>query len=157
MKLTRFPLVSSNFWFNDSFGETRRRGGHQAIDIFADAGTPIIAPLTCRVISIIVNERAGFGVEVLTTSSADNPHPLRIVMSHMRRVDVQAGDAILPAGTRLGEVGNTGNARTTRPHLHFQVWRGLTGPTLNPYEALRIHTAPIRGTARMRLREGEFG
>ncbi len=47
---------------------------------------------------------------------------------------IYTGEDVEP-GTLLGYVGNTGNARTTPPHLHF----GVYGPTgaIDPFPLLR--------------------
>jgi murein DD-endopeptidase MepM/ murein hydrolase activator NlpD len=40
------------------------------------------------------------------------------------------------AGTVIGQVGNTGNARDTSPHLHYGV-TSRNGTKVNPYPWLR--------------------
>jgi peptidoglycan LD-endopeptidase LytH len=54
--------------------------------------------------------------------------------------DLSAGDEVL-AGDTLGFVGNTGNARTTPPHLHFGVYTA-TG-AVNPLPLLMIETPSV--------------
>jgi murein DD-endopeptidase MepM/ murein hydrolase activator NlpD len=46
--------------------------------------------------------------------------------AHLDRQDVSAGSRV-HAGDVLGRVGNTGNARTTPPHLHFGIYRPIEG------------------------------
>ncbi|MAZ74008.1 MAG: peptidase M23, partial [Flavobacteriaceae bacterium] len=41
----------------------------------------------------------------------------------------------------LGFVGNTGNAKTTAPHLHFGIYKGSTGP-VNPYPYVKQTEIP---------------
>jgi SH3-like domain-containing protein len=53
-------------------------------------------------------------------------------------------DQRVEVGDTLGFVGNTGNARTTPPHLHFGVYRRREGP-VDPY--------PFLNTPRARLAE----
>jgi hypothetical protein len=47
--------------------------------------------------------------------------------AHLDRQLVREGDAV-ETGDTLGLVGNTGNARTTPPHLHFGIYRRGEGP-----------------------------
>ena len=59
----------------------------------------------------------------------EGPHS--IYYAHLDSQVVAAGEKVDP-GTLLGYVGNTGNARTTPPHLHFGVYRRGEGP-IDPY------------------------
>jgi murein DD-endopeptidase MepM/ murein hydrolase activator NlpD len=54
-----------------------------------------------------------------------------IYYAHLERQAVSTGQHV-SAGEILGFVGNTGNAITTPPHLHFGVYRRGEGP-LDPY------------------------
>ncbi|MNT39589.1 L-Ala--D-Glu endopeptidase precursor [compost metagenome] len=47
---------------------------------------------------------------------------------------IRAGDIVV-AGTVLGYVGTTGNARGTPPHLHYGIY--TAGGALNPYPLLK--------------------
>jgi hypothetical protein len=51
--------------------------------------------------------------------------------AHLDRQAVAPGDEVT-VGDTVGFVGNTGNARTTPPHLHFGVYRRGEGP-MDPY------------------------
>jgi murein DD-endopeptidase MepM/ murein hydrolase activator NlpD len=55
---------------------------------------------------------------------------LSFYYAHLDRQTVGTG-ARVRAGEKLGEVGNTGNARSTPPHLHFAVFRG--GEAVDPW------------------------
>jgi SH3-like domain-containing protein len=55
----------------------------------------------------------------------------RVYYAHLDRHYVTEGVRV-DAGDTLGFVGNTGNARTTPPHLHFGVYRRGDGP-VDPY------------------------
>ena len=47
--------------------------------------------------------------------------------AHLETASVTPGTRVAP-GDVLGTVGNTGNARTTPPHLHFGLYRRFRGP-----------------------------
>jgi hypothetical protein len=64
---------------------------------------------------------------------------------------VQAGQTV-QVGDTLGLVGNTGNARTTPPHLHFGIYRGGRG-AVDPFPFVRRAdaTPPAPRTSAERL------
>jgi murein DD-endopeptidase MepM/ murein hydrolase activator NlpD len=99
-----------------TFG-ARRSGGrrHQGADIFAPRGTPVVSAHDGLVVHVGTNPLGGIVVHTLGRRG------VLCYYAHLDRVapGVHAG---LPVseGTVLGTVGNTGNARTTPPHLHFE-------------------------------------
>ena len=117
------------------FGAERDGGArsHRGVDIFADRGTPVLAAMD------------GFVTRVETTGRGGNVvwmQPLfgnlRLYYAHLDTQLVRPGDFVL-AGEIIGTVGNTGNAITTPPHLHFGVYvrrRGARGGAQDPYPFL---------------------
>jgi hypothetical protein len=57
----------------------------------------------------------------------ENAHDRRLYYAHLDRHAVLEGAWVEPGDT-LGFVGNTGNARTTPPHLHFGIYMRGSGP-----------------------------
>lgn len=55
---------------------------------------------------------------------------LSLYYAHLDSQLVSSGDRV-SAGDTIGTVGNTGNARTTTPHLHFGIY--AMGGAINPY------------------------
>ena len=110
------------------FGADRDAGArrHHGIDIFAPRGTPVVAAARGVVRSISPNNLGG---NVVWLSDYDRGQTL--YYAHLDRHNVTAGQQV-EIGDTLGFVGNTGNARTTAPHLHFGVYRRGQGP-LDPY------------------------
>ena len=110
------------------FGADRDAGArrHHGIDIFAPRGTPALAAARGVVRSISPNNLGG---NVVWLSDYDRGQTL--YYAHLDRHNVTAGQAV-EIGDTVGFIGNTGNARTTPPHLHFGVYRRGEGP-LDPY------------------------
>jgi murein DD-endopeptidase MepM/ murein hydrolase activator NlpD len=107
-----------------------RPGGrrHEGIDIFAKKGTPVLAATQGIVIRRGQNQLGGNVVWVL------GPGGQRHYYAHLDRfADVSVGERIQP-GTALGYVGNTGNARTTPPHLHYGIYSRVGA--INPFPLL---------------------
>lgn len=101
---------------------------HEGIDIFARRGTPVVSATEGIVLSIGQNNLGGNVVWVL------GPGGQRHYYAHLDQfADLSRGQRVEP-GTVLGYVGNTGNARTTPPHLHYGIY-GSDG-ALNPYPLL---------------------
>jgi murein DD-endopeptidase MepM/ murein hydrolase activator NlpD len=110
------------------FGADRDAGArrHHGIDIFAPRGTPALAAARGVVRSISPNNLGG---NVVWLSDYDRGQTL--YYAHLDRHNVVAGQTV-EIGDTVGFIGNTGNARTTPPHLHFGVYRRGEGP-LDPY------------------------
>lgn len=112
--------------FIDSWGFPRSGGRrHQGVDIFAPLGTPLFAVADGTVQRLTNNTLGGLSVH-LVDDSGD-----RYYYAHLDAFAVAAGTRV-KAGDLIGTVGNTGNARTTPPHLHWQFHPG-NGPPVNPY------------------------
>ena len=102
----------------DTWGAARgsdRR--HEGVDIFAVRGTPVTS--TSRGIVTAVRERGLGGRQVWIRGPGGESH----YYAHLEQwaPGLQAGDMV-EAGTLLGTVGDTGNARGTPPHLHYGIY-----------------------------------
>lgn len=108
--------------YTSSFGDPRSGGrSHQGNDIMAPYGTPIRAPFP-GVATTSSSYLGGLGVYVKGSKGF-------VFNAHLSRFgklgNVKAGDII-------GYVGNTGNARYTSPHNHFE-WHPGNGSAVDPY------------------------
>jgi murein DD-endopeptidase MepM/ murein hydrolase activator NlpD len=138
-----FPVQGgANKSIRSGFGAPRDGGvrEHHGIDIFAPRGTAVLA--AARGIVTRVNETPRGGRVVWVR---DEERSLSLYYAHLDRQLVESG-ALVEIGDTLGLVGNTGNARTTPPHLHFGVYRRGEGPLdPRPWVALGNTTpAPVR-------------
>lgn len=124
------------------FGAPRDGGvrDHHGIDIFAPRGTPVLAVAAGVVTRVRETPRGGRVVWVRDEQRGNN-----LYYAHLDRQLVESGTTV-QIGDTLGLVGNTGNARTTPPHLHFGVYRRGEGPTdPRPWVArICARAAPIR-------------
>jgi peptidoglycan LD-endopeptidase LytH len=109
------------------FGAPRDAGArsHHGIDIFAKRGTPVVAAASGVVNR--VNETNIGGKVIWLRDVFGNS----LYYAHLDSQAVSSGMRV-NIGDTLGFVGNTGNARTTPPHLHFGVYRRGEGP-VDPY------------------------
>ena len=105
------------------FGAPRDAGSrsHHGIDIFAKRGTPVVAAAPGVVNR--VNETPIGGKVVWLRDVLGNS----LYYAHLDSQAVSSGMRV-EIGDTIGFVGNTGNARTTPPHLHFGVYRRGEGP-----------------------------
>lgn len=106
------------------FGAPRDGGrrDHHGVDIFAPRGTPVLAAAEGLVSRVDTTRRGGL---VVWLREARRGHAL--YYAHLDRQLVRAGQRVLHGDT-LGLVGNSGNARTTPPHLHFGIYFPGAGP-----------------------------
>lgn len=104
------------------FGVDRDGGArkHHGVDIFAEKGTPVTA-----VIDGYVRTGTGArgGEHVWLSGSMIGFGSARYYYAHLDSFAVESGDRV-KKGDILGYIGNTGNAITTPPHLHFGIYSG---------------------------------
>ncbi len=123
----QFPVAGKGKRAIQSFFGDPRDGGrreHHGVDIFAKRGTPIVSPTKGYV--RFVGTR-GIGGKVIWISDTERRQSL--YFAHLDSLIIKSGTFVNPGDT-IGTVGNTGNARTTPPHLHFGIYSN--GP-INPY------------------------
>ncbi len=135
-----FPVQGKTSKQIDSYFGAARDGGrrkHEGVDIFATRGTPAIASASGTISGVGTN-RLGGNVAFLT----DNERNIRIYYAHLDRWNVTNGQRV-SAGDTVGFVGNTGNARTTGPHLHYGIY-DFGGGAVNPLPFIRLGRGPAR-------------
>ncbi len=115
----QFPVAGrSRAAVQSLFGVDRDSGRrtHEGVDIFAPRGTAVVAAAD-GLISGTTSNRLGGNVVWLWAAGRG----LSLYYAHLDRHAVSPGDRVR-AGDVLGYVGNTGNARSTAPHLHFGIY-----------------------------------
>jgi murein DD-endopeptidase MepM/ murein hydrolase activator NlpD len=120
------------------FYDERGQRGHEAIDIMAPRGQPVLAVEDGKIAKLFTSVRGG-----LTIYQFDPTEKYAYYYAHLDRYadGIAAGDSIR-RGQVIGYVGSTGNAGESSPHLHFAIF--LLGPeklwwqgeALDPYPAL---------------------
>lgn len=122
-----FPVAGSHS-YSTSFGDPRPGGRlHQGVDIFASSGTPTVASTSGSVNATWTN---GGGKTIYLSGDDGTTY----VYMHLDGYAVTGGR--VSAGETIGYVGDSGNARGSSPHLHFEVRPG-GGRALDPYPILR--------------------
>ena len=122
----------------DTFQERRGFSTHEAIDIAAPRGTPVIAVDDGRVTKLFLSVPGG------RTIYQFDPHGnFAYYYAHLDAYAEGLHEgAIVKRGDRLGYVGTTGNAAAGAPHLHFAIFRlgpekrWWQGSAVNPYPVL---------------------
>jgi len=124
----------------DTFNELRSAGRlHQALDIPAARGTPVLAATSGQIFKLSYSERGGI---VLYQVGCDST--MVYYYAHLERyADGLTEGQGVRQGQVIGYVGATGNAGVGNYHLHFamwlitdpqQYWRGIN---VNPYPLLQ--------------------
>ena len=122
----------------DTFYETRGNRRHEAIDILAPRGTPVIATDDGVVKKLFTSKPGG-----LTVYQFDPDQRFCYYYAHLDRYAPGLHEGqLLRRGEVLGYVGTTGNAPKNTPHLHFALIRldkdrrWWKGTYVNPYPSL---------------------
>lgn len=125
----------------DTFEDARSEGRvHDAIDILAPRGTPVVAAAAGRVLRLFTSERGGLTVYQLGDDAlAGGRRPVYYYAHLDAYAPGLAAGGRLERGGAVGTVGDTGNAAPGNTHLHFAVWTVTDtadfwdGEPLNPY------------------------
>jgi murein DD-endopeptidase MepM/ murein hydrolase activator NlpD len=148
----RFPVADAGLSsIGGVFGDARDGGvrSHEGVDIFAPRGTPVVAAADGTIRQARNTPTGG-----LVIWQADATSELTYYYAHLDELLVHPG-ARVRAGDTIGTVGTTGNARGTRPHLHFGVYRPGT-IALDPAPLLAGSTEPLNDLRTSTRRLGEW-
>jgi murein DD-endopeptidase MepM/ murein hydrolase activator NlpD len=120
-----FPVAGRSSAAVQSYFRDPRDGGrrqHHGVDIFAPRDTPVLAASGGVVSSVATTTLGGHVVWVWDARRRQSHY-----YAHLSKQAVRVGEMV-EAGEIIGYVGNTGNARTTPPHLHFGIYAMGDGP-----------------------------
>ena len=124
----------------DTFSESRSEGRvHDAIDIAAPLGTPVLATADGKILKLFHSEKGGTTIYQL---SVDNK--FIYYYAHLDRyAEGLTEGQFAKQGETIAYVGDTGNAGAGNYHLHFSIasvsdpkhyWEGVN---INPYPLLK--------------------
>jgi peptidoglycan LD-endopeptidase LytH len=124
----------------DTFDQSRSEGRvHDAIDIMAPAGTPVLAATDGKILKLFQSERGGTTIYQLSSDE-------KTVYYYAHLAGYADGlheEQIVRQGDVIAYVGDTGNAGAGNYHLHFSISavsdpkRYWEGTNINPYPLLR--------------------
>ena len=133
----------------DTYADQRAGGArvHEALDILAPHGTPVLAVDGGRIAKLFLSKPGG-----ITVYQWDPTGRFAYYYAHLDGYapGLAEGQAV-QRGQLLGYVGSTGNADPKAPHLHFGIFRlgadqrWWEGVPLNPFACLQRSRPP--GTA----------
>jgi peptidoglycan LD-endopeptidase LytH len=122
----------------DLFAEGRGARRHEAIDILAPRGTPVLAAVDGKIARLFTSVPGG-----ITIYELDSEEKLIYYYAHLEQYapDIVQGNNVR-RGEVIGYVGTSGNAPKDTPHLHFAIMQPKspkewwTGVPINPYPLL---------------------
>jgi murein DD-endopeptidase MepM/ murein hydrolase activator NlpD len=133
--IANLPATALHDTYSELRGGTRP---HEALDILAPRGTPVLSAAKGRVLKLF-NSKPG-GLMVYATDSTER---FILLYGHLDAYAPGLADGqSLKQGQPIGIVGTTGNAAANTPHLHFAVARAVDvkqwwkGTPVNPYPLL---------------------
>jgi murein DD-endopeptidase MepM/ murein hydrolase activator NlpD len=130
----------------DNFNQRRGKELHEALDIMAPRGTPVVAVEDGRIVRLFTSKPGG-----LTIYQFDPTEKYSYYYAHLDRyAQGMAEKRYVKKGEVIGYVGSTGNASPDAPHLHFQIFelnadkRWWQGKAINPYPVLTAQQSASR-------------
>jgi murein DD-endopeptidase MepM/ murein hydrolase activator NlpD len=119
----------------DTFHERRGKATHEALDIMARRGTPVLAVDDGRVVKLFRSVPGG-----ITLYQFDAAETVAYYYAHLDGYapGIAEGKQV-KRGDVIGYVGSTGNAAPDAPHLHFAIFKlgpdrkWWKGEAVNPY------------------------
>jgi murein DD-endopeptidase MepM/ murein hydrolase activator NlpD len=131
---------------HDTFNEARGGGTrpHEALDIMAPRGTPVLAAIDGTVEKLFTSVPGG-----LTIYEFDRAGTRAYYYAHLDRyAEGLAEGQALRRGDVIGYVGSTGNAAEDAPHLHFAIF--VLGPEKHWWQGTAIDPYPLLAPAAAR-------
>jgi murein DD-endopeptidase MepM/ murein hydrolase activator NlpD len=126
-----FPVLGKHRYSDDWGAPRQHTGRHEGNDIFAPAGTPVVA-VTDGTLRRVGTAPIPGNRLYLYSDEGDY-----YFYGHLSSFESGARSGVrVKAGQPLGYVGSTGDAEPTPPHVHFEIHPGGGGP-VNPYPFLR--------------------
>ncbi len=120
---------------SDNYLQGRAAGTHEALDIMAPQGTPVLAAEDGRIVKLFLSKPGG-----ITVYQFDPAGDFAYYYAHLDRYAPGLLEGMtVRKGEVIGYVGNTGNASGGAPHLHFAIFRlgpqrqWWRGTPLNPF------------------------
>jgi len=122
---------------HSNFEEGRSGHRHEALDIMAPRGTPVLAAAEGNVMKLFNSKQGG-----LTVYQFDNTQHWCYYYAHLDRYATGLKEGtLLRKGEILGYVGSTGDASPDAPHLHFAVFE--LGPEKQWWKGTAIDPLPL--------------
>ena len=119
----------------DSYTEARTGHVHEAMDILAPRGTPVVSATDGRLLKLFTSKQGG-----LMVYATDSSERFILLYGHLDSYAAGLANGMsLKRGQTIGYVGTTGNAPVETPHLHFGILRAnpsvswWVGVPVNPY------------------------
>ena len=125
------------FQLKSNFDEMHGGHRHEALDIMAPRGTPVLAAVEGNVAKLFHSDLGG-----LTVYQFDDTQSYCYYYAHLDRYaeGLKEGE-VLRRGDVLGYVGSTGNASPEAPHLHLEVH--ILGPEREWWKGTAIDPLPL--------------
>jgi peptidoglycan LD-endopeptidase LytH len=133
-----FPVQGFDYkTLRDDFAEMRGDRVHEAIDILAPRGTPVLAVDDGTIVKLFNSVRGG-----LTVYHFDPSGEYCYYYAHLDAYapGLREGQPIRK-GERIGDVGTSGNAPPNTPHLHFTIFK--LGPEKRWWEGTPVNPFPL--------------
>lgn len=123
----------------DTYNDARSEGRvHDAIDITAPAGTPVLATADGKILKLFQSDRGGTTIYQLSQDEK-----MIFYYAHLSRYAGNLAEgSVVRQGQTIAYVGDTGNAGPGNYHLHFSIAltsdpkRYWEGSNINPYPLL---------------------
>ena len=125
----------------DTFADSRggKSGGHEAIDIAAPLGTPVLAVDDGRIAKLFLSRLGG-----ITIYQFDSTSQFAYYYAHLDHYAPGLAEGqTVRRGSVIGYVGFSGNTTPDAPHLHFAIFR--LGPEKQWWKGQPINPFPYLG------------
>ena len=124
------PAAWTNTWGAPRYGPGPIVRTHEGQDVFCEYGDPVLATEA----GTVEFDSGGLGGEIARLRLSDGSYWYYAHLSDFNDKEFPAGSTV-NAGDVIGFCGNSGNAITTPPHVHFGLYDS-SGRAQNPHRAL---------------------